>query len=279
MEHVLQNEYYKATKCLTCSNCGKTIKIGEIYQNIYISDGYKAQTTLKYCQNCGLNSKYNIGPYETDEQWLQRELSQLECLENEVWKQIPDFKGYEISNLGRVRSLPRIVSLNNNRSERVSGKILSITINPKKFNRCYVSLRKSGVKNPFKRYVHRLVGEAFIPNPDNMPVINHKDENPLNNCVDNLEWCTQQYNTTYGSAIQKRIKSNPKVKPVVMLNANGEFEKEFESSAEAARYIGGNGSNVWAVCNKRAETYKGKIFVYKDEWLIKEGYFNKEYLV
>ena len=64
-----------------------------------------------------------------------------------------------------------------------------------------------------------------------------------------------------------------------MLNANGEFEMEFESSAEAARYIGGNGSNVWAVCNKRVETYKGKVFMYKDEWLIKEGYFNKEYYV
>jgi hypothetical protein len=126
--------------------------------------------------------------------------------------------------------------------------------------------------------VHRIVAEAFIPNPNNYPVINHKDENPSNNKVENLEWCTQQYNVTYGSAIQKRIKNNPKVKPVVMLNIDGVVEMEFENSSDAARYVGGNSSNVWAVCNKRAKTYKGKVFVYKDEWLIKEGYFNKEYL-
>ena len=63
-----------------------------------------------------------------------------------------------------------------------------------------------------------------------------------------------------------------------MLNLNGEVEMEFESSADAARYIGGSGSNIWAVCNNRAKTYKGKVFVYKDEWLIQKEQFNKEYL-
>lgn len=54
-----------------------------------------------------------------------------------------------------------------------------------------------------KEYIHRLVAEAFIPNPNNYPIINHKDENPQNNCVDNLEWCTYQYNTSYGNCIKK----------------------------------------------------------------------------
>lgn len=263
MEHILQNEYYKTTKCLTCSNCGKIIKIGEVYQNIYISDGYKTQTTLKYCQNCGLNSKYNIGPYETDEQWLQRELSQLECLENEIWKQIPDFEGYEVSNLGRVRSLPRIVLLNNNRSERISGKILSVTINHKKFNRRYVSLRKSGVKNPFKRYIHRLVAEAFIPNPNNFPEINHIDEDPSNNSVENLEWCTKDYNLKYGTRVT-RMKEKLAT-PVLQYDMDDNFIAEYESQTDAARAINGNQSCIANCLRGKYKYHKNFKWRYKNE--------------
>lgn len=185
--------------------------------------------------------------------------------EVEEWRDVKGYENlYQVNRKGKVRS-----------SHKGYWEILTSVIN----NRGYKQylFHKDGKRKNMRG--NRLVAEAYIPNPDNLPFVNHKDENPANDCVENLEWCTQQYNTTYGTAIQKRIKSNPRVKPVVMLNANGEFEMEFESSAEAARYIGGNGSNVWAVCNKRAEKYKGKVFMYKDEWLIKEGYFNKEYLV
>ena len=182
----------------------------------------------------------------------------------EEWKDVVGFEGkYQVSNKGNVRTFQRDRCMPLKKKNTLGYMTVMLWDN---------KVRKDAK-------VHRLVAEAFIPNPDNLPIINHKDENPSNNCVENLEWCTQQYNITYGTAMQKRIKSNPRVKPVVMLNTNEEFEMEFESSAEAARYIGGNGSNVWAVCNKRAETYKGKVFMYKDEWLIKEGYFNKEYLV
>lgn len=181
----------------------------------------------------------------------------------EEWRNIVGYEGkYQVSNKGNVRTFQRDRCMLLKQKNNLGYKTIVLWDNK--------------VRQDAK--VHRLVAEAFIPNPNNLPFINHKDENPSNNCVDNLEWCTQQYNVTYGSAIQKRIKSNPRVKPVVMLNANGEFEVEFESSAEAARHIGGNGSNVWAVCNKRAKSYKGKVFIYKDEWLIKEGYFNKDYL-
>ena len=181
----------------------------------------------------------------------------------EEWRDVKGYEGkYQVSNKGNVRTFQRDRSMLMKLKDWFGYKV--------------VMLWNNKVRKDAK--VHRLVAEAFIPNPDNLPIINHKDENPSNNCVENLEWCTYKYNNNYGSAIQKRIKSNPRVKPVVMLNANGEFEMEFESSAEAARHVDGNGSNVWAVCNKRAETYKGKIFVYKDEWLIKEGYFNKKYL-
>ena len=181
----------------------------------------------------------------------------------EEWRDVVGFEGkYQVSNKGNVRTFQR------DRSMLLKLKDW--------FGYRVVTLWDNKVRKDTK--VHRLVAEAFIPNPDNLPIINHKDENPSNNCVENLEWCTQQYNVTYGSAIRKRIKSNKRVKPVVMLGADGKFEMEFDSSADAARYVGGSNSNVLAVCKKRNKTCKGKVFMYKDEWLIKEGYFNKEYL-
>ena len=94
-----------------------------------------------------------------------------------------DYTGlYQVSNLGRVRSLGN----DKTRKERI--------LKPKINNKGYlqVILCKNGKVKTF--LVHRLVATAFIPNPDNLPVVNHRDENPLNNCVDNLEWCTQKYN-------------------------------------------------------------------------------------
>lgn len=101
----------------------------------------------------------------------------------EEWKEVPGYEGlYEVSNTGNVRSL-------------IKNKIIKGFI-----NRCgyrLVGLTKNGI---FKRFqVHRLVAQAFIPNPDNLPQINHKDENPSNNMVDNLEWCDATYNINYGA--------------------------------------------------------------------------------
>lgn len=113
----------------------------------------------------------------------------------EIWKPIKDYEGcYEASNLGRIRSLDRWVS--NGKGIRLAkGKVLHPT--PKHHNYLTVLLSKDGVKK--RRHVHRLVAQAFIPNPDDLPQINHKDENPINNCVDNLEWCTAKYNNNYGN--------------------------------------------------------------------------------
>lgn len=119
----------------------------------------------------------------------------------EIWKDIPNFEGlYQVSNLGNVRVLDRYVNsaIRNNDKVKRKGKIL------KQYNkRGY--LQVSLIKN-YKRYyftVHRLVAMAFLPNPDNLPQINHKDENPLNNNLSNLEWCTAKYNCNYGNRNSK----------------------------------------------------------------------------
>ena len=108
----------------------------------------------------------------------------------EVWKSIFDYSNYKISNLGRIRSLKKY-------------KILKQSTN--RFGYKSVSLHKFGTSKTFA--IHRLVAKAFIPNPNNYPCVNHKDENPSNNCVSNLEWCTYQYNSIYGTAIERRIKT------------------------------------------------------------------------
>ena len=108
----------------------------------------------------------------------------------EIWKNIFDFIGYQVSNFGRIRSLKtyKILKQYNHRNGYM-----------------FVSLSHHG--KHFNLYIHRLVAEAFIPNPDNLPEVNHKDENPSNNNVNNLEWCNRKYNANYGTAIQRMLKS------------------------------------------------------------------------
>jgi hypothetical protein len=118
----------------------------------------------------------------------------------EIWKDIEGYEGlYQISNLGRVKSLPRIVS-NHLGSHTSKERILKLQYRKDKY--INVHLLKDRIEKIY--FVHRLVAKAFIPNPDCLPDINHKDENPSNNRVENLEWCTEEYNMNYGNCIEKR---------------------------------------------------------------------------
>ena len=116
---------------------------------------------------------------------------------NEEWRPVVGYEGlYEVSSYGRVRSLDWFIvdSLGYKRLHK--GKVLS----PAKDKNGYlkVNLHCNGKHNIIR--VHRLVAQAFIPNPDNLPQVNHKDENPSNDNVDNLEWCDQKYNINFGTA-------------------------------------------------------------------------------
>lgn len=103
-----------------------------------------------------------------------------------------------------------------------------------------VAIRENGKQ--YNVRVHRLVAEAFIPNPNNLPIVNHKDENKTNNKVDNLEWCTSQYNNTYGTKKQREAQTKMEKgilgTPIGMYDKNtGELLKTFISIHEAARYL------------------------------------------
>ena len=115
----------------------------------------------------------------------------------EEWKSIPGYEGlYEVSSYGRVKSLERYKS-NNGGIQLIKEKILK----PHNTKKGYLTVQFHN--KIFK--VHRLVAQAFIPNPDNLPMVNHKDEDKTNNNVDNLEWCTAKYNSNYGTSIERMI--------------------------------------------------------------------------
>jgi len=118
----------------------------------------------------------------------------------EEWRDVDGFEGrYQVSSLGRVRSFAR--------ESYTTPKLLRIMHD--KDGYCLVNLcdAKHGIKGKLSR-VHRLVAKAFIDNPNGLPEVNHKDENKDNNCADNLEWCTTQYNLTYGNRLNCTYGSN-----------------------------------------------------------------------
>lgn len=132
------------------------------------------------------------------------------------------------------------------------------------------------------KYVHRIVAEAYIPNPQNLPCVNHKDEDKTNNFVGNLEWCTVQYNTTYGNAREKQadalrgrkhsqehrdknrqgnLGKHGKQKKVICLDDG----KVFDSYNEAGRYYGMHYQTVKSCCERKSQG-KMRTFRYYDDF-------------
>ena len=110
----------------------------------------------------------------------------------EEWRPVVGYEGlYEVSNIGRVRSLDRYVKGKGKSYFLHKGRVLSPGMKPEGY--LVVRLQRRTF------YIHRLVTEAFIPNPDNLPEVNHKDEDKTNNRVENLEWCNHKYNMNYGT--------------------------------------------------------------------------------
>ena len=171
----------------------------------------------------------------------------------EIWKKIEDYPNYEVSNLGNVRSINHTTIQNCNGTiteNHYKGKILTPHLSNVGYYR--VGLYKDGKVKTLA--MHRLVGKAFIPNPKGYPCINHKDGNKTNNCVTNLEWCTQSYNMAYNYKIgiskplqtdaqfkqwsdckEKALKANKERQKPIICNETGEV---FENSRDCAKKMG-----------------------------------------
>ena len=121
-------------------------------------------------------------------------------MNKEEWKDIEGYEGlYQVSSFGRIRSLDKTVICKNGREFFMKGRIIRTRPN----NRGYIMVGLHKNKNFKLCLVHRLVAKAFIPNPDNLPQINHKNENKYYNHVSNLEWCDNWYNEHYGTRIER----------------------------------------------------------------------------
>ena len=109
--------------------------------------------------------------------------------------------------------------------------------------------------------VHRLVAKTFIPNPDNLPEVNHRDYNPSNNYVQNLEWCDRKYNCNYGTRIKKI--SEKCSKPVLQLTKDGEFVREWKSATYVERNLGYFHNYISSCCLGKHKSAYGYIWKFK----------------
>lgn len=183
-------------------------------------------------------------------------------MKEEIWKDVFGYEGlYEVSNKGNVRSWYRIRrnSILTKREEpfyphfckRHSGH-LTVWLYKNGKGKCWL--------------VHRLVAIAFLPNPDNLPFINHKDEIPYHNNVENIEWCTPAYNNNYGTIKERMSKVLLNRKdlsvPVIRIDSTGK-KKEYVSMQDASRKNGLPEPNIWKCCQGMRHTCGGYSWTYK----------------
>lgn len=164
-------------------------------------------------------------------------------------KDIKDYEGlYAITSCGKVWSYR-------------TNKFLKPSEDGSNYLR--VNLCKNGNRRQYS--IHRLVAEVYIPNPDNKPQVNHKDENKQNNCINNLEWATAKENINYGTHNARMAKSNQKSIYCV------ELDRAFESIKAAANELGINKSHISECCSGKRKTCGGYHWRYTNELLAKEA--------
>lgn len=171
----------------------------------------------------------------------------------EIWKDIQNYEGlYQVSNLGRVKSIIKKIILKN------------------MVDKCgyeYVHLSKNNVQK--RKSIHRLVAETFLDNKNNLPCVNHKDENKQNNNINNLEWCTYSYNNNYGTKIKKQsekmLNNKKRSKQVIQYNLKNDKINEYLSLREAERQTKIKYIDISKCCKNKRKTAGGYIWKFKEE--------------
>lgn len=184
----------------------------------------------------------------------------------EVWKDIPGFEGlYQASTLGRIRSL---------NYRKVPGRIAVLSLFTQKDGYQRVNLHKGLQQKSY--WVHILIAKTFLPNPLGLSQVNHKDENPSNNSVFNIEWCSPKHNCNWGTRNLRQSATynlnkpnNGIVKATIQLTKDNAIVKEWASANDAANALGIHVSNIVRCCNheQHYKTAGGYRWEYKDNLL------------
>ena len=192
---------------------------------------------------------------------------------NEIWKPVVGYEGlYECSNMGRVRSVDRYVPHKfDGEFQFIRGIIKKTKLNNSGYE--IITLSKDGKEKTC--LVHRLVAEAFLPNPNNLPQINHKDEEKTHNIIwvnedgsidydkSNLEWCTREYNFYYGTG--RRRQAEKEMVPVIQYTKDGVLIKKWDSMHLVMNDLGINVGNISNCCSGRCKSVGGYKWKYYDK--------------
>lgn len=176
----------------------------------------------------------------------------MENIENEIWKTIQDYPNYQVSNMGRVKSLGN----NKHRKEKILKSINSNT------GYLFVILCKEGKVKFYN--IHRLVAQAFIPNLENLPCVDHINTIRTDNRVENLRWVTNQENSNNPITKNKMMENShlrnkfgiehPKSKPIIQFTLDGKLVRKWDSAYEVQRELGFNNSHISACCNNKIKS-------------------------
>jgi hypothetical protein len=181
----------------------------------------------------------------------------------EIWKDIPNFEGlYQVSNIGRVKSVDRIRNQSNGKKRFFPEKIIKPFIDDSGYPRICIYTKDA---TPTKQKVHRLVAMAFIPNPDNKPCVGHLDNDRMNPKVENLVWCTVKENAQHciksGRQHKLSAEAHPSSKPVIAINKITGQRTKFGSQKHAAKMLGLHQTHVNGVITGRDKSTGGYIFI------------------
>lgn len=179
----------------------------------------------------------------------------------EEWKDIEGYEGlYQVSSMGRVKSLKRTCNIKGGGKRTVGERILKPDATEYGYLR--VNLYTGGKQKKFR--VHRLVAYAFVPNPEGKPEINHRDEDKTNNSAANLEWCTREENMNYGTIRERIGKKTAQAlsKPVGQYTIDGKLLKLWPSATIAGRQTGFDKSRISKTANGKCKTHKGFVWKY-----------------
>lgn len=195
---------------------------------------------------------------------------------NEIWKDIKGYENlYQVSNMGRVKSLERIIIRCDNKTQTIKEKILKTRIGNNGYYTIILS-KKGEIK---KIDIHRLIAIAFIPNPDNKPCIDHINGDRTDNRIENLRWVTQKENINNPISISKMKKNHhlkntfgaehPLSKPILQFTLDGKLVRKWDSAVDIKKELGFNNCHISSCCNGKRKTANGYIwkYYYKGIWL------------